>query len=87
MPLDLQKLPAAIRAQTPAWVRDVKVTEMTNAEGEPALRVTLVIEAGPEVLRDGEQLEAAVEAVHAVFRELAVDRWPYTRFVSIDEAA
>ncbi|MBX3249074.1 MAG: hypothetical protein KF901_17985 [Myxococcales bacterium] len=87
MGIDLEKLLAAIHARTPSWVRNVRVTEMTDAEGEPALRVTLVIDAPPGLLHDGKELETAVEAVHAALRQLEVDRWPYTRFVSTDEAA
>ena len=87
MSVDLQRLAAAIQAQTPDWVLEVKVNEMINAEGEPALRVTLVIEARPELYQDGPQLEAAVDGVHAAVEEMKVDRWPYTRFVGVDEAA
>ncbi|MCB9595902.1 MAG: hypothetical protein H6719_24495 [Sandaracinaceae bacterium] len=87
MSIDLQRLAAAIQARTPDWVLEVKVGEMINAEGEPALRVTLIIEARPELYQDGPQLEAAVDAVHAAVEQMEVDRWPYTRFVSVDEAA
>jgi hypothetical protein len=87
MAIDLQSLATAIKAETPDWVLEVKVAEMFNAEGEPALRVTLIIEARPELFQDGPQLEAAVDAVHAVVEQMEVDRWPYTRFVSVDEAA
>jgi len=87
MGIDLQALAAAVQDRTPDWVLDVEAAEMINAEGEPALRITLIIEARPELLRDGPQLEAAVDAVHATVDHMEIDRWPYTRFVSVDEAA
>lgn len=87
MGIDLQTLAAAIQARMPDWVLDLRVTEKFDAEGEPALRITLIVEAKPELFEDGPRLESAVDAVHAVVEEMGVDRWPYTHFVSVDEAA
>lgn len=87
MSIDLQRLAVAIQCRMPDWVLDVKAGEKFDADGEPALRITLIVEAKPELFGDGPRLESAVDAVHAVVEQMGVDRWPYTNFVSVDDAA
>jgi hypothetical protein len=82
----LEDIEAAIRGGMPDWIEDVRVSAMTDADGEPALAVILGIRvARVGVVDDASALAEAREAVHRALAQMGVDLWPYTRFLRADE--
>jgi hypothetical protein len=90
MERDLKRALALRRLKLPGRprVERVEFTQIIDSIGDPALRVTVVLdEATSDEERQWARLAPIAEAVRRALAEAEIDLWPYIRFRKASEQA
>jgi hypothetical protein len=67
-------------------IRDIRVEDYVDTDGEDALRIWVIIDEDVDVEKvHGDDITALKRAIHDRVRELGVERWPYTHIAKQSE--